>query len=145
MSEVGIKDLESTITALTEARKDYDLAKTIASEKNKVVEELEFKLLEMLETVGKEVYVGESARVTVVSKLQVTTPKSPEDKQKFFEWLKRKHGEEAMWAYATVNHNSLNSLYNKEVEDAVNRGTLTDIEGIEAPTLRKTLQVRAGK
>jgi len=145
MSEVSITELESTITALTEARKDYDMAKTIASEKNKVVDELEIKLIEMLEAVGKDVYVGNSARVTVVSKLQVTTPKSPEDKQKFFEWLKSKHGEETMWAYATVNHNSLNSLYNKEVEEAQLRGSLANVEGIEAPTLRKTLQVRVGK
>lgn len=145
MSEVSITELESTITALTEARKDYDMAKTIASEKNKVVDELEIKLIEMLEAVGKDVYVGNSARVTVVSKLQVTTPKSPEDKQKFFEWLKAKHGEETMWAYATVNHNSLNSLYNKEVEEAQLRGSLANVEGIEAPTLRKTLQVRVGK
>jgi len=145
MSEVSITELESTITALTEARKDYDMAKTIASEKNKVVDELEIKLIEMLEAVGKDVYVGNSAGVTVVSKLQVTTPKSPEDKQKFFEWLKSKHGEETMWAYATVNHNSLNSLYNKEVEEAQLRGSLANVEGIEAPTLRKTLQVRVGK
>lgn len=143
--EVSIRDLEDTITKLADARQDYDLAKTIAAEKNKVVEELEGKLIEMLEQAGKDVYVGDRARVTVVSKLQVTTPKSPEDKQKFFEWLKNKHGEEAMWAYATVNHNSLNSLYNKEVEEAQVKGSLAMVDGIEPPTVRKTLQVRAGK
>lgn len=142
MSEVSVKELEETITMLVEARAEYDRAKTIASEKNATVELLEEKVTELMEKADKDVYVGRDARITIVSKLQVTTPKSPEDKQKFFEWLKLKHGEEAMWAYATVNHNSLNSLYNTEAEEAKVRGEMISVDGIEAPTIRKTLQVR---
>jgi hypothetical protein len=142
---VSTKELDTLIEMLMEARSDYETAKRLAGERNETVELLEEKLMQLLDDAEKSVYVSDRARVTVVSKLQVTTPKTPEDKKSFFEWLKNKHGVEAMYTYMTVNHNSLNSLYNTEVEQARATGGLAIVDGIDAPTVRKSLQLRAGK
>lgn len=142
--DVTTTELDLLVKELKQARDDYDLASTISSEKHAVVKELEMKLIDLLTAAGKSSYeVDNVARVTVVSKTQVTVPKTIEQKEQLFGWLKDRYGEEGALAYQTINYQSLNSLYNKELEMAVDGGYQLEIPGLELPQLVRTLQVRS--
>ena len=142
--EVSTKELDELVKTLKTARAEYDAAKAISNEKNEVVDELEKKLVALLSEAGKTVYEVEGcARVTIVSKTQVTTPKTIEAKESLFNWIEEKHGKDARLAYQTINYQSLNSLYNKELEAAVARGEDINIPGLDLPMVVKSLQLRS--
>lgn len=142
--EVTTTELDEVVRALKVARDEYDLAKTISSEKNSVVDGLEGKLIELLTIANKNSYeVDGIARVTVVTKSQVTTPKSIEAKEAFFNWVESKLGREGLLAYQTINFATLNSLYNTEMKLALERGEDFNVPGIELPNIVRTLMVRA--
>lgn len=142
--EVTTSELDDLVTNLKKARDEYDLASTISSEKHSAVKELELRLIDLLTAAGKSSYeVDNVARVTVVSKTQVTVPKTIEQKEQLFNWLRERYGAEGALAYQTINYQSLNSLYNKELEMAVDNGYQLEIPGLELPQLVRTLQVRS--
>ena len=141
---VSVQELDSLVIELKDARISYDLAKAISTGKHELVEELETKLIEVLTEAGKSVYEVEGcARVTVVSKTQVTTPKTLEQKELFFNWVESKLGKEGLLAYQTVNYQSLNSLYNKELEKALETGLDFTVPGLDLPMVVRSLQVRS--
>jgi hypothetical protein len=142
--EVSVNELDALVKQLKESRQQYDLAKAISSEKYSICEELEKKLIDLLNESGKSVYEVEGcARVTVVSKTQVTTPKTIEAKEALFNWIENHMGKDARLAYQTINYQSLNSLYNKELERALESGEEINIPGLDLPMVVKSLQVRS--
>lgn len=143
--EVTVQELDEAVRALKKARDDYDLAKSVSTEKNAIVDECEEKLITLLGMAGKSNYeVDGVARVTVVTKSQVTTPKTIDEKQALFNWIENKMGKEALIAYQSINYATLNSLYNSEMSVAHSRGEeFNGIDGIGLPMVVKSLQVRA--
>lgn len=143
--EVTTAELDEVVVSLKAAREEYDKAKAISTEKNSEVDKLEQKLIDLLGAAGKTSYIVENvALITISLKTQVTTPKSIEDKEKFFAWLEKKLGREGMVAYQTVNYQSLNSLYNSSMKEAIERGESWEgVDGIDMPTVVKTLSMRA--
>lgn len=140
--EVTVNELDNLVIELKDARISYDLAKAVSTGKHELVEELENKLIALLTEAGKSVYEVEGcARVTIVSKTQVTTPKTLEQKALFFDWVESKLGKEGLLAYQTVNYASLNSLYNKELEKALETGQDFIVPGLDIPQLVRTLRV----
>lgn len=77
---------------------------------------LEKEIQEKMEDEGFLRVDTEDCFVTLSDTTYVTVPKSHEQKQKLFEWLKRQ-GEEVFMDYATVNYQRLNSLYKQEKEN----------------------------
>lgn len=144
--EVSVKELDEAVKKLSALRKEHDELKTKASDKWAQCEEAEAKLLELLEASGKKSYdVDGVARVTLVSKTSITVPKDLEQKKKLFEWIKNRFGDDGLLAYQTVNFQSLNSLYNKTIEEVIERGTEIDVSAFGLPSVYKTLQVRSKK
>lgn len=142
--EVSVNELDVLVKELKVARGEYDAAKSISNDLHAKAEELENKLVALLTEAGKSVYEVEGvARVTIVSKTQVTTPKTIEQKEALFNWIEQKYGKDARLAYQTINYQSLNSLYNKAMEEAVLKGEELDIKGVDLPMVVKTLQVRS--
>lgn len=142
--EVTTQELDEVVRGLKLARDEYDQAKTISNEKSRIVDEYEIKLIDLLSMANKNVYeVDGVARVTIVTKSQVTTPKTIEQKKEFFNWVKSKLGDDALVAYQTVNFQSLNSLYNAEMKAALDRGEDFSVPGLELPSIVRTLMVRA--
>ena len=83
------------------------------------------------------------ALISVSEKLTVKTPKRPEDKVAFFNYLKETKGEEVMLHYQTVNSQSLNSFFKAEMESKTDEEKLTfNLPGIEAPSMVKKPSVR---
>ena len=152
MSEWNLETREVTVAELDEAVIQYKLAKeehekasAVSSEKHEEAEKCKNNLIALLECAGKTSYILENvALITVSLKTQVTTPKTIEDKEKFFAWVEKKLGREGMIAYQTVNYQSLNSLYNSAMKEALDKGQeWNGVDGIDMPTVVRTLSMRA--
>ncbi len=70
----------------------------------------------------------------------VTCPKSNEDKEKLFAWLREKN---MFNEYVSVNSNSLKALYNAEKELALESGELDfELPGVGPPTVMESITRR---
>lgn len=143
--EVTTQELDEAVIAYKLAKEEYDKASAVSSEKNSVAEKLKQNLLDLLTAAGKSSYIVENvALISVSLKTQVTTPKTIEQKEQLFKWVENRLGREALIAYQTVNYQSLNSLYNSEMKEALEKGEeWNGIDGLEMPTVVKTLSMRA--
>jgi len=143
--DVTTAELDTLVKSIRSAREEYDKAKALSSGLYAVTEKLEQELLDLLGVAGKNSYELDGvARVSVVTKTQVTTPKTPEEKTACFNWIKNRFGDEGLVAYQTINHQTLNSLYNSEMKNAIERGLeFNGIDGIGLPMVVKTLSVRS--
>lgn len=143
--EVTTAELDEAVTAYKLAKEEYEKADAVSSEKHKEAEKCKGKLLDLLTAADKSSYIVENvALVSVSLKTQVTTPKTIDEKERFFKWVENKLGREGLLAYQTVNYQSLNSLYNTAMKEALDKGEeWNGIDGLEMPTVVKTLSMRA--
>jgi len=127
------------------ARKDYDDAKEIASEKYKLVDELEKQVVDTLKAANKKSYVVDGVgRATIKHKYVVTTPKTGETKWKVLDYIMDKYGVEVRDTYISVNHQAVNSFYNSEKEINILDPNF-NIPGLELPTLQESLSFTKAK
>jgi hypothetical protein len=76
------------------------------------------------------------------NKTSVTTPKTPEEKEQLFQFLRDKG---IFLEFASVNSQSLNSLYKSLAEEAAENGVLDfKLPGVGEPTIYTTLKMRKG-
>lgn len=143
--EVTTQELDEAVIAYKLAKDEYDKASAVSSEKNSDAEKKKQNLLDLLTAAGKSSYIVENvALISVSLKTQVTTPKTIEQKEQLFKWVENRLGREALIAYQTVNYQSLNSLYNSEMKEALEKGEeWNGIDGLDMPTVVKTLSMRA--
>jgi len=143
--EVTTAELDEAVVNYKAAKEEYDKASAVSSEKNSVAEQCKIKLIELLSAAGKNSYIVENvALITISLKSQVTTPKTIEQKEQLFKWVEQKLGKEALVAYQTVNYQSLNSLYNSAMAEALEKGEeWKGIDGLDLPTVVRTLSMRA--
>lgn len=142
---VTVDQLMAVAEELASARSTYETLKATASEAESKVAAAEEKLVKLLEAAGlNKFHAAGVGTISLVTKMSVTTPKGHDDKEKFFNFLKEKYGKEGLYTYATVNHNSLNSLYNQLLEESAEPATFV-IPGISAPTARTSLRLTRSK
>lgn len=143
VAEISIEQMDNEIRKLRELKDQYSEASAKSKELNNVYKEQEHRVISLLQRAGKTRYVVEGvANINLQETLSVQTPKTPEQKQAFFNWLREEMGEDGYLTYATVNSNSLNSLYKQKVEEYGERGEVLDIEGLEPPTSYVKLSLR---
>lgn len=112
--------------------------KTIKEEEKILQEEkrnIESSLLEYFTQTGTSSVTGRNdVKLHVRKSLSFKTPKDPESKKRFFEYLKQK-GEDVFWSYITVNSQSLNAFCKKEIEVHNDQGDqVFNVPGIDTPT-----------
>jgi len=130
--EISITDMRQAVEALREAKSAYESAKRISDDMHAVYSEAQAKIIAMLKDAGQDTFtVTGVGRVTISEQLSVKTPKTPEEKQAFFDWVRREMGEDGYWAYATVNSQSLNTLYKTKFAEYASRGEVLEIDGLE--------------
>ena len=140
---ITIEELDAQVLKTVEQRAVYDAAKEESNKQHKIYQQEVDKLLQMMEACDKKSYKLDGvATISRKEKYVVPTPKSTRDKRAFFQWLQQKYDEESMWAYASVNSNTLNSLYNTLREEAEELGQELHVDGIDLPTTRVTLSIR---
>lgn len=142
---VTIEEMDEAVKLYNEARADYDGKKAISNLAHESMESAKFALIKLLQSAGKSKYDSEKfGKVTLVDKLQVTTPKDLPSKIQFFGWLEQKFGEDYL-AYLSINHQTLNSLYNAELKEAAENGTEFKVPGLEAPVTNTELRFSKSK
>lgn len=140
---ITLQELDAEVAKLEALKLDYAQKKEASNQADALVKEQTEKLLTILEQEGKKRYTVDGlGTISVTETWAVTTPKTPEDKQAFFDWIKKELGNEGFLTYATINYQQLNSLYNRISEEREALGLDTKIDGIELPTLVKKLSFR---
>jgi len=140
-SQITVSGLESKIESLAKLRQSYNEAKDKASEINSQVEQLENQILADLESLGKTSYHSEAGVVTSAIRSSVKTPKDLESKRLLFDYLREKGIFEEM---VSINSATLNALYKRENEAAIERGELLfKLPGI--PEVTNSVELRFRK
>lgn len=140
--EISLKDINEKLTQLRDADTIYKEKKKDSELASAEVTKLKTEVIAMLTESGLKSYkLPGIASVSVVEKLSVQTPKTHEEKEKFFSWLKEQ-GEDMYLHYASINSNSLNSLFKMKSEEFAERGEVLDIPGLSAPSSYSTLSLK---
>jgi hypothetical protein len=141
--DISVADLDQAVKALRMSKDQYAQTKKISDEAYGVVKDCESRLLTLMERAGKDKYICEGVGlVNITTGLSVKTPKTPEEKQAFFEWIRKNVGEDAYHAYMSVNSQTLNSFYNRTNQEYADEGKILEIDGLEQPTEYKKLSLR---
>lgn len=133
-----LEQLDQLISDLRWARDEYDAKKAQATEAYKALELIETKVINTLNANKKTKYELEGvASVSLSFKESYTTPKTIEQKNALFNYIKGKYGPDALMGMVSINSQTLNAWAGRESEAGV-----MSIPGLEAPTATETLSVR---
>lgn len=105
-------------------------------------DEIASKIKQILEHFGKTKYDSNQGIIEIRTKTSFKTPKTPEQKKAFFEYLQKRG---ILWDYASVNANSLNAFCGAEYQTAKEENRECEIPGIEKPTEYQTIAYRSKK
>lgn len=142
---ITTQDLDKLVDVMARAKSDYESKKAISDEAYHYFQQVKGSLVGMLQAANKSKYsVDGIGTVSVTEKLKVRTPKDFDSKEKFFAWLKDRHGKEGFLSYLGINYQSLQKLYNDEFAQAVDEGHGSEfsIPGIETPEAEVGLSFR---
>lgn len=145
---ISTQELDQMIIDMQKAWGLYEAAKAQSTELLKTYEKLEGSVIETLKGAGKRKYhVDGLGLAYFMEKLVVTTPKTLEDKKAFFAWLHSKYGDHFLLDKQSINHQSLQKIYNDSYQEAVEEGLGAEfsIPGLAAPTARISLGFRKEK
>jgi len=144
--DISTAELDTVCGHFIEAKRQYD-------EKKKELEEFQLKkksqeaiLLDLLDRAKKsKYYIDGMGTAYIINKLTVKTPKTVEDKQKLFNYIRDRFGPDALVDYQSINSARLNSFFNEQKTLAAEKG-IADFEmpGLEAPKSMTTLGFRKG-
>lgn len=142
-AEVSLADMETKIELMLLRKKEYEEAKEKADALWATFSEAQYEVMNLLEQTGRNVFISNTGkRITMVESMSVPTPKTPEEKVAFFDFLKNTEGEEFANAYLSVNSKSLQSLYNELSEKYAAKGEVLNLPGVGQPVASKRLQIR---
>jgi len=137
MANVTVEELNQLVTDLFELRARKDKLDEELKEMSAQVKSYEGKIIEYLDDLKLESFKGTAGTVSPYQKAAYTVPKTPEEREKFFQYLKDQGIFDSM---ITVNYNTMNGWAEKEYEAAKERGDIFfSIPGLGAPTITKIL------
>lgn len=141
---VTVADLDALVKEIVSLRTKSLKLNAELTTLNKDLEAKKIKMAGYLRELGRKSYKTDAGNFSLVEKWRVTLPKTAEDKLRLFDWLKERGLYET---YATVNSNSLNSLYLEEWDIAKKegRGMEFEIPGVSAPTRFETTSVTGSR
>lgn len=103
---------------------------------------LQGKIQNNLEHFGKKSWDSSLGKIELRERLSVKTPKTEEEKALLFKWLTDKG---IFMQTVSVNSQTLNALYNAEVDAALEKGQVGGLPGIGEPELYKTVILKSKK
>ncbi len=140
--EITVAQLDEQFKKMVDARNDYDAKKQISDLADAHAKTEKSNMLLLLEKCGKTSYSATGlGSISVVELFKVRMPSEFSAKKALLEHLTAE-GEDVLLNYFTVNYNALNSYYNTKVAEAVERGEIFDLPGVEMPTSEKQLRLR---
>lgn len=139
-SEVSVSDLNNLAGEIAELRSQEALASQGKKKITEALETAETKMIELLTGAGLTKFDSAFGKVVISHRLSVKTPKTPEDREAFYNRLKEQGLYEAM---ISVNSQTLNSYYKEEFEKAKERGDDDfEIPGIREVTMNPILSFK---
>jgi hypothetical protein len=124
MDEVTTRELDELSAELRDAVDRDREIEALSKDSKMVLATLKESMMTLLEKAGKTQYKAEGVGLCVIKKkMSVTTPKDADSKKEFFNWIKEKFGEIGFWSYVSINSQTLNSLYNEQLEQAEDPST----------------------
>jgi len=141
MSEVTVQDLDKLVKEIADKEAAIDVQSNITKALNKELAQLEQQAVLVLKDLDRESYDSPFGKLKIDCKWRVNLPETLADKMEFFEWLKSR---DIFETYATVNSNSLNSLYFAEQRSSEDPLTFS-LPGIPSPTLFEKLNFKRSK
>lgn len=131
--EISLEFMDEQVKILYNLEKERDKVQAEADLLSKSVEEQKAKLLNLLEVSKKEKYLVDGiGAISIKEELSFKTPKTNEEKQAFFNWVKEKHGPQFLMTKVNFNSISLNSFLKKERDLELESGnTIFNVPGIE--------------
>ncbi|MBK8455632.1 MAG: hypothetical protein IPL34_20340 [Thiofilum sp.] len=135
-----LEQMNDAIKELRGLRTKIDAANDVLKGLRVEEEMLEGLLIESLQENNLKNYRGPDGLISVSHKTSVRTPKTTEDKEAFFAYLRDKGVYDMM---ISVNSATLNSFYKQEFENAVLNGNENfTIPGLNEVTLTPSLSFR---
>lgn len=119
MSNVNVDELKKLVASIAEMRTKKAGLNHELEELQEELNRAEFSALEMLKAADLPNFRCNEGLISKSVRLSVKTPKSPEDRAAFFEYLKGKGLFDTM---ISVNSATLNAFYKTEFELAKERG-----------------------
>lgn len=143
LDQTTIQELDAMVKLLFEKRAEYEDLEEQASEKNKEVEALKSKVMNILEATGRLNHETPGAgKISTVTKYQVSFPKDEVGAAKFRQYLV----DNGMESMLTMNHMTLNAFFKSKLEEAGESADPSSVlPGIGQPEARITLSMRKGK
>lgn len=137
MAAITIEELNTLCEDLLKARAEEQAAKNVKDSIGEMVEEIEKKIIHALTESNLTSFKSPFGQAVLKYRTSVRTPKTPEARAAFFDYLKSKGLFDEMIG---VNSASLNKFYREEFDEAVSRGESDfSIPGLDAPTVEPTL------
>jgi hypothetical protein len=134
-------ELNLLFSRYTDAREAYDSYRLVSNQKHAQMKKLEQQLIETIKLSGLERYsVPELGSISLVQSMVFPTPKSNEDKEALFGYIREEYGEDALLAYTSINFQALNFFLRTEYEKFAEQNEAKVIPGVESPTVRETLR-----
>ncbi len=138
---ISTVQLDEILQEVVAARARHDEAKKVAAEVYKEREAAEAKLIETMQKAEKTKWgIDGVGKVSLVMKLSVKVPQTPEDNKKLFEYVMGKYGEDVAMKRFSFNSKSLQSFYREEFEAAEDKSLFT-LPGVEEPTSNPELRL----
>jgi hypothetical protein len=137
-SEVSVPEFENLCEQVLKQRTLVKSMQANTDAQDEILKKMKAKLMVLMDQFGKSKYSSNSGTLYTKDEFSVKTPKSPEDREKFFAWLKAQDLFDSM---ITVNSRSLVSLYNSKLEESGDPDFA--IPGITEISSYKSLNIRS--
>ena len=142
--EVSLGELDVLVTDLFEVGKQYDELEAKKKERGQAYEELQGKILLILQQAGKSKYsVDGVGSISVANKYVIRVPKEISSIRECRAWFMLHKGPDVTDGYFKPNSQALTAFYNAEKE--ASNDPMFSIPGVEAPTLVQTLRFKSEK
>ncbi len=145
-SSVTTEMIDEAVKVYNDIKEEYTKADRAKKEQHKQMEDQKKKVLDLLQKAGKTKYhVDGLGTVYQSNKYLVQTPKSLEDKQKFFDYLKESFGETFLMDKLSVHSGTLNKIYNDAFTELKENGgdvSTFEIPGLNPPQVFTNLNFR---
>lgn len=140
---ITIEELEAMSKSIAEKRAEIDGISAERKRREQELDELESRMMALLEEAGKHDYHAECGTIYISSRESVRVPKDLEAKQQLFNYLREKGIFEEL---VSVNSQTLNAFYKAEKKLAEERGEWSfTLPGVGEPTTEQILAFRKAK
>jgi hypothetical protein len=143
---VTVEQLDAHVKKMAQLKAEITEKGAVVSKLNIEMARLEEQAMQYLKALDRKNYPTPFGTIYIAQNYQVKNPQTDADKAAMFTWMREKG---IFDKYATVNNNSLKSLYKAEIEKVARENPedalIFSIPGVERPTIFETVRVLKGK